>query len=92
MLPFCSKSLQKGLRELKVLIDGAEKNQKNRRELERSDDLDCTLCLKLLHQPITTPCGHSFCRGCLLQALDHGTLLCFSYLTSSYMIASTRYI
>jgi len=91
MLPFCSKSLQKGLRELKVLIDGAEKNQ-NWRKLERSDDLDCTLCLKLLHQPITTPCGHSFCRGCLLQALDHGTLLRFSYLTSCYMNASVRYV
>jgi len=29
------------------------------------------LCLKLLHQPVTIACGHSFCRPCLVRALDH---------------------
>ncbi|KAA3458372.1 LON peptidase N-terminal domain and RING finger protein 1 [Gossypium australe] len=38
--------------------------------LERTDDFDCTLCLKLLYEPITTPCGHSFCRSCLFQTMD----------------------
>ncbi|KAL4283734.1 hypothetical protein GQ457_16G031320 [Hibiscus cannabinus] len=37
---------------------------------DRTDDFDCTLCLKLLYEPITTPCGHSFCRSCLLQTMD----------------------
>ncbi|KAI8018609.1 LON peptidase N-terminal domain and RING finger protein 1 [Camellia lanceoleosa] len=37
---------------------------------ERTDDFDCTLCLKLLYEPITTPCGHSFCRSCLFQSID----------------------
>lgn len=37
---------------------------------QRSDDFDCTLCLKLLYEPITTPCGHSFCRACLFQSMD----------------------
>ncbi|KAH9604027.1 hypothetical protein KSS87_014207 [Heliosperma pusillum] len=37
---------------------------------ERSDDFDCTLCLKLLYEPVTTPCGHSFCRSCLFQSMD----------------------
>ena len=36
------------------------------------DDLDCILCLKLLFEPVTTPCGHSFCRPCFARALDHG--------------------
>ncbi|KAL1566343.1 LON peptidase N-terminal domain and RING finger protein 1 isoform X3 [Salvia divinorum] len=39
---------------------------------ERTDDYDCTLCLKLLYEPITTPCGHSFCRSCLFQTMDRG--------------------
>ncbi|XP_054806061.1 uncharacterized protein LOC129308746 isoform X2 [Prosopis cineraria] len=39
---------------------------------ERSDDFDCTLCLKLLYEPVTTPCGHSFCRSCLFQSMDRG--------------------
>lgn len=37
---------------------------------QRSDDFDCTLCLKLLYEPITTPCGHSYCRACLFQSMD----------------------
>lgn len=39
---------------------------------ERTDEFDCTLCLKLLYEPITTPCGHSFCRSCLFQSMDRG--------------------
>ncbi|XP_068655309.1 uncharacterized protein [Aristolochia californica] len=39
---------------------------------ERTDDFECTLCIKLLYEPVTTPCGHSFCRACLFQSMDHG--------------------
>ncbi|XP_058070130.1 uncharacterized protein LOC131219142 isoform X2 [Magnolia sinica] len=39
---------------------------------QRTDDFECTLCLKLLYEPVTTPCGHSFCRSCLFQSMDHG--------------------
>ncbi|XP_020580161.1 LON peptidase N-terminal domain and RING finger protein 1 [Phalaenopsis equestris] len=39
---------------------------------QRTDDFECTLCLKLLFEPVTTPCGHSFCRSCVLQTMDHG--------------------
>lgn len=41
------------------------------REITRADDLDCTLCLKLLYEPVTTPCGHTFCRPCFLRCKDH---------------------
>ena len=33
----------------------------------RLDDCDCAVCSRLLYQPVTTPCGHSFCRGCLAR-------------------------
>jgi len=39
--------------------------------IEYSDDFDCVLCLKLYYNPVTTSCGHSFCRDCILRALDH---------------------
>ncbi|KAI8528872.1 hypothetical protein RHMOL_Rhmol12G0181300 [Rhododendron molle] len=39
---------------------------------ERTDDFDCTVCLKLLYEPVTTPCGHTFCRSCLFQSMDRG--------------------
>ena len=34
-------------------------------------ELDCQICYLLLHDPITTPCGHTFCRTCLLRTSDH---------------------
>ena len=33
------------------------------------DLLDCSLCLKLFHEPITLGCGHTFCRVCIASAL-----------------------
>ncbi|KAG2493543.1 hypothetical protein HYH03_008357 [Edaphochlamys debaryana] len=35
------------------------------------DDWDCALCAKLLFEPVTTPCGHTFCRECFARAMDH---------------------
>ncbi|XP_077459781.1 E3 ubiquitin-protein ligase PDZRN3-B isoform X1 [Stigmatopora argus] len=29
-------------------------------------DLKCNLCNKVLEDPLTTPCGHVFCSGCVL--------------------------
>ena len=38
---------------------------------EFPDEFACPLCANLLFEPVTTPCGHSFCRDCLLRAMDH---------------------
>jgi len=32
-------------------------------------EYDCALCLRLLHEPATLPCGHSFCTGCISRVL-----------------------
>ncbi|KAM4664051.1 LON peptidase N-terminal domain and RING finger protein 3 [Discoglossus pictus] len=34
-------------------------------------DLDCSLCMRLLYEPVTTPCGHTYCLKCLERCLDH---------------------
>uniref|UniRef100_A0AAZ3R401 LON peptidase N-terminal domain and ring finger 2 n=1 Tax=Oncorhynchus tshawytscha TaxID=74940 RepID=A0AAZ3R401_ONCTS len=40
-------------------------------EDEHSLDLfSCRLC-KLFYEPVTTPCGHTFCMKCLERCLDH---------------------
>ncbi|XP_072300307.1 LON peptidase N-terminal domain and RING finger protein 2 [Eucyclogobius newberryi] len=40
-------------------------------ELLDSGDLECSLCMRLFYEPVTTPCGHTFCRKCLERCLDH---------------------
>ena len=37
----------------------------------RNDDLDCIICMKLLYKPVTTSCGHTFCRPCFQRTLDY---------------------
>ncbi|KAH3843339.1 hypothetical protein DPMN_116854 [Dreissena polymorpha] len=37
------------------------------------EDFECSLCYRLLHLPVTTTCGHVFCRPCLDKCLDHKT-------------------
>mmetsp|Transcript_26063 Transcript_26063/g.92974 ORF Transcript_26063/g.92974 Transcript_26063/m.92974 type:complete len:341 (+) Transcript_26063:298-1320(+) len=35
------------------------------------DLAECGVCVGLLFEPTTAPCGHSFCRQCLLRSLRH---------------------
>ncbi|XP_061600806.1 LON peptidase N-terminal domain and ring finger 1, like [Cololabis saira] len=35
------------------------------------NDLECSLCMRLFYEPVTTPCGHTFCKSCLERCLDH---------------------
>ncbi|XP_063303919.1 LON peptidase N-terminal domain and RING finger protein 1-like [Pelobates fuscus] len=34
-------------------------------------DVECSLCIRMFLDPVTTPCGHTFCRECLERCLDH---------------------
>lgn len=38
---------------------------------ELVDVLECQLCYLALYEPVTSPCGHTFCRTCLARSLDH---------------------
>ncbi|KAK3944229.1 PUA-like domain-containing protein [Diplogelasinospora grovesii] len=40
------------------------------KEATRSE-MDCHVCYALFFDPVTTPCGHTFCRSCLQRVLDH---------------------
>jgi len=38
------------------------------------NELDCQVCYALILDPLTTPCGHTFCRRCVTRVLDHSNL------------------
>ncbi|KAI1465063.1 uncharacterized protein F4812DRAFT_466542 [Daldinia caldariorum] len=37
-------------------------------------EMDCQVCYALFLDPLTTTCGHTFCRSCLHRILDHSDL------------------
>ncbi|XP_064314585.1 LON peptidase N-terminal domain and RING finger protein 1 isoform X2 [Phalacrocorax carbo] len=59
------------------------------RELLSISDLECSLCIRLFFEPVTTPCGHTFCKECLERCLDHrpNCPLCKQSLREDIMLA-----
>jgi Lon protease-like protein len=37
-------------------------------------ELECQVCYSLMLDPLTTSCGHTFCRQCVARVLDHSNL------------------
>ncbi len=36
-----------------------------------SEELQCSICMDLFTDPVSTPCGHNFCKSCLNQCWDN---------------------
>ncbi|XP_077182613.1 LON peptidase N-terminal domain and RING finger protein 3-like isoform X3 [Paroedura picta] len=49
---------------------GAKSTQDIKSHLSTSD-LECSLCIRMFFEPVTTPCGHTFCKECVERSLDH---------------------
>lgn len=73
--------VQNALKEVRSVLEGTKalRRQSSGPDIKRArvvdqslDDYECILCMKLMYEPVTTPCGHSFCKGCFARAIDHG--------------------
>lgn len=51
-----------------------------------NEELQCFICLDLFTDPVTTPCGHSFCRTCLNKFWTE-TQTCFCPLCKETLIS-----
>ncbi|KAG8005989.1 E3 ubiquitin/ISG15 ligase TRIM25 [Nibea albiflora] len=40
------------------------------------DNFQCSICLNVFDDPVTTPCGHNFCKTCLSERWDKSDLCC----------------
>jgi ATP-dependent protease La (LON) substrate-binding domain/Zinc finger, C3HC4 type (RING finger) len=38
------------------------------------NELECQVCYAVILDPLTTSCGHTFCRRCLARVVDHSNL------------------
>ncbi|KAL3474842.1 putative ATP-dependent protease [Aspergillus californicus] len=56
------------------------------------NELDCQVCYALILDPLTTPCGHTFCQSCVAMALTHSNLcpICRQKLNMSSSVRSER--
>ncbi|XP_071360820.1 E3 ubiquitin-protein ligase TRIM39-like [Trachinotus anak] len=36
------------------------------------DQFSCSICLEVFNNPVSTPCGHSFCQACISSYWDRG--------------------
>ena len=43
----------------------AEQRHQSRDDDQDQDALGCSVCLELLTEPVTIPCGHNYCRSCI---------------------------
>lgn len=50
---------------------GSEVEALHKLQDEARTDMDCQVCYSLFCDPLTTACGHTFCRSCLQRTLDH---------------------
>lgn len=57
-----------------------------------SEELECAICSKLLYEPVTTSCGHTYCRVCLTRSLDVSDKcpICRNILHLSHPLPITR--
>ncbi|CAK8532148.1 unnamed protein product [Lathyrus sativus] len=52
------------------------------------DDFICTICLNIFFEPVTISCGHSFCKKCLVVAMDKykkNCLVCRQWVNIRFM-------
>uniref|UniRef100_A0A6B2LLZ3 RING-type domain-containing protein n=1 Tax=Arcella intermedia TaxID=1963864 RepID=A0A6B2LLZ3_9EUKA len=49
---------------------GVQEAEESKKGLEEAD-FECALCYRLFYRPVTTPCGHTYCRECILTSLTY---------------------
>ncbi|KAK0386316.1 hypothetical protein NLU13_6153 [Sarocladium strictum] len=52
-------------------LEPCEKEALKRAQDATRSEMDCQVCYALYYDPLTTSCGHTFCRNCLHRILDH---------------------
>ncbi|XP_052460679.1 LON peptidase N-terminal domain and RING finger protein 1 [Carassius gibelio] len=65
------KQVATGSAATPVVTEETKSHRTLPKDLLDPNDFECALCMRLFYQPVTTPCGHTFCKNCLERCLDH---------------------
>eukprot|EP00062_Callorhinchus_milii_P008312 gi/632950861/ref/XP_007890968.1/ PREDICTED: LON peptidase N-terminal domain and RING finger protein 1 [Callorhinchus milii] len=57
-----------------------------------ASDFECSLCMRLFYEPVTLPCGHTFCKSCLERCLDHSAQCPLCKESLKEYLANRKYI
>nr|XP_055074617.1 E3 ubiquitin-protein ligase TRIM39-like [Misgurnus anguillicaudatus] len=49
-----------------------------------TEELQCCVCLDVFSDPVSTPCGHNFCRICLKQCWDNSQIYSCPYCKETF--------
>ncbi|XP_038125932.1 E3 ubiquitin-protein ligase TRIM21-like [Cyprinodon tularosa] len=64
--------------------------------LRSEDQFLCSICLDVFTDPVSTPCGHNFCKACITQHWDVNVLykcpLCQEQFTTSSQLRANTFI
>lgn len=61
---------RKWLLDVLSLLDKKGKTKRDMASASYTEDLTCSICLKIFDDPVILPCGHSFCRECITLSLS----------------------
>ena len=50
-----------------ALVDAVKRDSPVDTDMNKNEIFNCLYCRSLLSDPVTIPCGHTFCRNCLLK-------------------------
>ncbi|XP_059416994.1 E3 ubiquitin/ISG15 ligase TRIM25-like isoform X2 [Carassius carassius] len=49
-----------------------------------TEELQCSICLDVFTDPVSTPCGHNFCKTCLNEHWDHSQICSCPYCKDTF--------
>lgn len=52
----------------------------------RGDNFECSICRDVFTEPVSTPCGHNFCKSCLTDHWDKDELCCCPACSKRFMV------
>nr|AAI22161.1 Zgc:153151 [Danio rerio] len=72
------------LREIVQIFMDSTKEDPLHTDGPLSEELQCSVCLDVFNNPVTTPCGHNYCKTCLEKCWDYSHVCICPYCKETF--------